>query len=639
MSCIFGFWNLNGKPISPDSWEEIKSKTGWWSPDNSSEYVAGNIALGYQGLLLNSSETIAQDNFTYTEQGLTIVADTRLDNRAELIKLLSISDSTIPDAVLILKSFIKYQKKCVDHLIGAFAFAIWDHSKEELFCVRDHIGIKPFNYYFKDSKFLFGSQRKSILTVDNIDKHADWEFIILKICRKMAIEDKTENIHIKKLLPAHCLTINKNNIKITRYWNFDIGKETYYKNDQDYIDHFLELFKQSINARLVGSSVISAHLSGGLDSSGIASVAHELTNQRAKTFHSFSYTFPNKENIKIPRNLYNFNNLVKKQVEFSGIQNNHNVIKSRFPGFKKHIELETMVCDGIAWSNNVRTEYEIQCEMQENKVGINLSGFLGDEIITSFVRPYYLEYLNKGKYLKFFASKHKGKRQPLKFLGLFGLHLAGKFNLKVGRKSLARYYQGYREKQFSDKYITNAHLFAPDYLDKNSDLRKALITKSGPEIHNMIPLSLKEYQRNHINRFWTSRRIESEVLSALNHRIEYRYPMADIRLLQYVLSVPVEQKRNNNHSRLLYRKAMKGYVHDEIRMGIKHETILKPLNYYTKLLKSTHIDFWNTIFEETPLDFLDKKQIDEMNKYNRELDKFYHYAILAEMVKTKKLTY
>ena len=79
-----------------------------------------------------------------------LVADVRLDGRADLLHSLKGRGSEVPatasDAELILHSYSVWGEDCADHLLGDFAFALWDASRGRLFCVRDHLGIKPFFY-------------------------------------------------------------------------------------------------------------------------------------------------------------------------------------------------------------------------------------------------------------------------------------------------------------------------------------------------------------------------------------------------------------------------------------------------------------------------------------------------------------
>src|SRR5690606_33756402 len=92
----------------------------------------------------------------YTEQG-----EKDLSDEAKLL---------IPDSTLILKAYEKYGETCLEHLIGDFAFAIWDEQHQKLFCARDHMGVKPFFYYHDENFFAFASEKKGLLALAGLDK-------------------------------------------------------------------------------------------------------------------------------------------------------------------------------------------------------------------------------------------------------------------------------------------------------------------------------------------------------------------------------------------------------------------------------------------------------------------------------------
>ena len=82
--------------------------------------------------------------------GNVIVADVRLDNRPDLLSLLGLDDrdpGTIGDGRLLLDAYRTWGEDCVDHLLGDFAFAIWDERRQRLFLARDHFGAKPLTYH------------------------------------------------------------------------------------------------------------------------------------------------------------------------------------------------------------------------------------------------------------------------------------------------------------------------------------------------------------------------------------------------------------------------------------------------------------------------------------------------------------
>src|SRR6187402_2276600 len=125
-------------------------------------------------MLYNTPESLNEKlPYHNTDSGLTVTADARIDNREEIYELLNlpVADAgQLADSTLILMLYKKYSGDCVKHLVGDFAFAIWDNNTETLFCARDQMGIKPFFYYQNDNYFAFASEIKGLLALPDIDK-------------------------------------------------------------------------------------------------------------------------------------------------------------------------------------------------------------------------------------------------------------------------------------------------------------------------------------------------------------------------------------------------------------------------------------------------------------------------------------
>ena len=156
---------MNPKLI-PRLMEHINS----WKADDTGIWKNKNVGFGNR-IVYNTPESIGeQQPYIDTLSGDVITADVRLDNREILFRKLAISVSqqdNITDTHLLLKSYQKWGKDCVLHLLGAFAFAIWDKQKKLLFCARDHIGCKPFFYTINSSYFAFSSEAKTFTALDD----------------------------------------------------------------------------------------------------------------------------------------------------------------------------------------------------------------------------------------------------------------------------------------------------------------------------------------------------------------------------------------------------------------------------------------------------------------------------------------
>lgn len=195
---------------------------------------------------------------------------------------------TSSDTEVILHAYRKWGKDCVDHLRGMFSFAIWDEAKQELFCARDRFGIKPFYYTVVDDTFYFSSEVKALLPfVEKIETCLEGfkDYLTFQLC----LNGKTMFKNIYELLPGHCLTIKNGAVKIRRYW------QVYYHLDFDHTAKYFEerireLLIQSIDLHLRSDVPIGGYISGGLDSSIVASIAC----QNSDDFMGFNGKFSEK---------------------------------------------------------------------------------------------------------------------------------------------------------------------------------------------------------------------------------------------------------------------------------------------------------------------------------------------------------
>ncbi|MBD2297081.1 asparagine synthase (glutamine-hydrolyzing) [Nostoc sp. FACHB-190] len=185
---------------------------------------------------------------------------------------------TNSDTEVILKAYRKWGTDCVNHFRGMFAFALWDESNQVLFCARDRFGIKPFYYTVVDRVLYFASEAKALLPfVKSIETDLDGfkDYLTFQFC----LAGKTLFKGINELLPGHVLQVVNGVIKVKRYW------EVYHNLDFDHTAKYFEeqiaaLLSESVELHLRSDVPIGAYVSGGLDSSIIASLANQKTGDK-----------------------------------------------------------------------------------------------------------------------------------------------------------------------------------------------------------------------------------------------------------------------------------------------------------------------------------------------------------------------
>ena len=297
MSGIAVIWNRDGRPVE---WTQIAQMTQLMEhrgPDGERHWFEGSIALGHRALN-TTPESWSEILPLYDEAaGLCLTFDGRIDNREDLKALLETNGSgphQATDAELVLAAYRKWGEDCPVHLRGDFAFAIWDGRRKQLFCARDHLGVRPFFYARVGDTFVCGSEILALFAIPGLKKEPDLAIVTTRLLGKCVEIEDTLYKGISRLPMAHSMTITREGIHQRRYWDIDPAREIRYRSDEEYAEHFRELFFDAVGCRMRSEGPIAALLSGGLDSSGIVCAAQRIRQEQGMTqpkFETFSMVF------------------------------------------------------------------------------------------------------------------------------------------------------------------------------------------------------------------------------------------------------------------------------------------------------------------------------------------------------------
>ena len=142
--------------------------------------------------------------------GLVAVADARIDDRQGLCAGLGISPAergALTDAALILRAFMRWGVDCPRHLLGDYAFAVWDRRKRTLFCARDHIGARPLYYAHENGQFAFASAVEAVLAIAGMPDALDETTVATHLGSTRCSDSRTFFRAVRKLPPGHTLTV------------------------------------------------------------------------------------------------------------------------------------------------------------------------------------------------------------------------------------------------------------------------------------------------------------------------------------------------------------------------------------------------------------------------------------------------
>ncbi len=296
MSGICGIFNLDGTPVDPEQLQAMTEKLEFRGQDKTQTWVNHNIGFGHT--LFKTTWESAQERQPCTLNGQTyITADARIDARAELIPQLQAQGCTVslqtPAPELLLHAYAVWGEDFLAHIIGDFAFALWDGDRQKLVCGRDHFGMRVLYYAQVGQTFVFGNvmnvvrQFPGVRKIPNDQAIGDW-----LLFEKITWLDKTQTFwqDIWKVPPAHLLTRTATEQHTKRYWDFPLHhSELRYKRSEDYLEDFRAVLTTAIGDRLRSDRVVVS-MSGGMDSTTVAALATRLIRQKGLNIDLCAFT-------------------------------------------------------------------------------------------------------------------------------------------------------------------------------------------------------------------------------------------------------------------------------------------------------------------------------------------------------------
>ena len=227
MCGISGFIDLN-KRSTKDVLVEMTDTLSHRGPD-SSGYELFNcsnaiVGLGHRRLAIIDLSDGGAQPMSYN--GKHIVFNGEIYNYQEIrkeLKVLGRSFRSNSDTEVLLQAYDQWGAACFSKLSGMFAFVILDEQSNELICVRDRVGVKPFFYYFNNGLFLYASELKAFHKHNEFIKELDHDAVAAFIQLGFVPSPQTIFKNCHKLQPSHYLKFNilNHEIKIEKYWDIE----------------------------------------------------------------------------------------------------------------------------------------------------------------------------------------------------------------------------------------------------------------------------------------------------------------------------------------------------------------------------------------------------------------------------------
>jgi asparagine synthase (glutamine-hydrolysing) len=555
MSGMGGIYNLNGAPVDAELLHALGESLSRLGPDGGREIGIGQIGMAYRAFHTNKESGSETQPAQSTDKHI-LAWDGRLDNRDALRVLLKDElHGAETDTEIVLAAFRKWDTNALSRLVGDFALSLWDPKSQLLMLARDPFGTRPLYYHIKQDVVFWSSDIRSLLDLADVSVEINEEYIAGFLGRFPALSE-TPYCGINSVKPGNIVTIKSGAVRGWRFWGPDPLREIRYKTDNEYEEHFRQLFREAVRVRLRSHCPVWCELSGGLDSSSIVCMADEIIQSgeaQVPDFQTVSYL-----NGECASDLDNqYVGYVEEKRGRLGIHLPEYDYCMRFPAPKEEF---------VAFPSNLLCVADrhdrLRQEMRHSRARVLLSGLGGDQLLWSSLNP--------SPELTDLLSEFK----------LLTLHRRLLLWSQILRKP---YLQLLWRNSLLPLLPAVIRMWAKPSMRTCSWLDKEFVSRMKQRKRLLLPPDPYGFER------WSSRMQSSLVLfvisaiSAGNYRqgedIELTYPFLHRPLVEYLMAIPHEQKLRPRESRSLMRRALRDVLPAEIlsrkNKGAIDETIFR----------------------------------------------------------------
>ena len=398
--------------------------------------------------------------------------------------------------------------------------------------------IKTKNFYFFQPTFMPLKVLKSAnLALDEL-------YIARELKNFSATFEDTFFLHIKRLKPAHFVRFNPQNnlIQEQKYWELSPIDISGFKTEEEIYEELRRLFTQAVVCRIRTNKNIGCQLSGGLDSSAIAVLLARNINKNS--LHTYSFVLSDKTRPYSEKGIdeQETQNII---IEYADLkrENHHKIEEFHYKDVFEEFEMSNLIMGGYANSDSIWQDTMFK-KAGDNHVGYIMSGFPGDECVSNNGNLYFYDYF--------------GNKQWKEITQLI---ISQKL---LGLKKIASYYYA----KYSGTYMRGYQksLVPRSILNPRSPFNKELTRDN--EAFKFYP-TFKEFLKNQVCRPHTCHRTESEGLYAAQYGVETVYPLADIRLLAMLISIPTQMFAPQNYNRVIFRTMCYHILPEHVRIQVK----------------------------------------------------------------------
>ncbi len=516
MCGINGIYHMDKGKVSIDTLKSMNDSMIFRGPDDEGYYLSKSFGMAMRRLSIIDLKTGSQPIYN-EDKTISVICNGEIYNYLELRKMLKDKGyifKTNTDTEVLVHLYQEFKLDAVKYLNGMYAFALWDNNLERLWIARDRLGIKPLYYFIDKEKFAFSSNLSSLVNIPNFNKKLDVDSFLLFFALAYIPTPKTIWENVYKLPPAHSILVEKDNIKINKYWDLDYN----INENNNYVENIYELLNDSIALHSRSDVPVGTFLSGGLDSSAITGLFCKKTN---KSVDTFSMDFDQK---KINEGKY------AKLVSELYQTNHHSYSLNLDTSLEIIDELLPYMDEPMADSAIIPTFF-LSKKASEQGIKVLLSGAGGDEIFGGYSRHY-------KKFRDFIIGKNI----------LF--NKINSMNPKIF------HYKTLIDNKALNFATSTSGIYLGAYINLFNDpgLFKRMVSLTNKQFSNINQLEKQwgfEYSRMilDIKNYLVDNILALTDKASMAVSLEARVPFLDYRLLELAFSVPSKSSLKNNYKK------------------------------------------------------------------------------------------
>jgi asparagine synthase (glutamine-hydrolysing) len=552
MCGFVGFLALGGDAAPAREWISLLIETlAHRGPDDHGVLIDGRTALGFRRLSILDPSPAGHQPMTSPDGTLSMVFNGEIYNyvelRAELQKL-GHSFISSGDSEVLLAAFAQWGRRCVDRLVGMFAFCIIDRRTSTVFVARDRLGIKPLYVVRHPRGVLFASELKAIRRSGlwsgalNTARFAQF----LAYGRPEGVPDDADTYldGVQQILPGHSCTLRFDGTSVDEcYWAPNHHEE---REGADVVPRFLALFDDAMKLHMRSDLPVGVMLSGGMDSVSIACSMAQLScsANTGQALHAFCYLSEDFEE--------------SAQLDDTIAQTGatmHRVASVQADTFWARLREAMWFHDEPVHSPSVLMGFELYRLAASNGIRVVLSGQGADETIGGY--EYFFDHMLvtealRGRLPTLLEQARRCGDVRGRSRGYMLLRCA-----RLARAHLLSSFAGYRRFTASRRLAEGRGVpyLAPEF---RVLISPAIEEPAGQTLGIALERAVRQSPLPHYLRV--------EDRNSMAHSVESRVPFLDHRLVEQGMALPARWKMFDGWNKRVLRESMRGRIPESVRL-------------------------------------------------------------------------